>query len=139
MLHLRYLAGFKICFDFKISQSSEYAMVLNMSGLHNVPKKTFRNRCYDSILNMPWVLNMLVCSHHLLYQFYLKVFKSWFQCLDMLPDWIYSWDLKHCYFCPPLFLSDDLVRKYVMEGWFYSAAVIFIIHKSLKSFIQPFL
>ena len=47
MLDLRYLAGFWICFDFRIFQSSEYAMVLNMSGLHNVPKKTFHNMLWQ--------------------------------------------------------------------------------------------
>ena len=41
MLHLRYLTGFWICFDFKISQSSEYTRVLNMSGFHKVPNKSF--------------------------------------------------------------------------------------------------
>ena len=38
---------------------------------------------FDSILNMLWVLNILFCFHHLLYQLYLDVFKSYFQCLDM--------------------------------------------------------
>ena len=32
MSHLRYLAGFWICFDFRIYQSSEYTRVLNMPG-----------------------------------------------------------------------------------------------------------
>ena len=45
MLHLRYLAGFWICFDFRIYQSSEYTRVLNMSALHKVLNKIFRDRC----------------------------------------------------------------------------------------------
>ena len=41
MLHLRHLAGFWICFDFRIYQSSEYTRFPNISGLHKVLKKYF--------------------------------------------------------------------------------------------------
>ena len=57
MLHFRYFAGFWICFDFRIYQSSEYARFLNMSGLHQVLNKIFREYALDSeygtVLNMP--------------------------------------------------------------------------------------
>ena len=61
MLHLRYLAGFWICFDFRIYQSSEYTWFLNMSGLHKVSNKIFRDRFMDSWQYSEYatVLNML--------------------------------------------------------------------------------
>ena len=34
-----------MCFDFRICKSSEHARVLNMSKLHKVSNKLFRDRC----------------------------------------------------------------------------------------------
>ena len=65
MLHLRYLAGSWICFDFRIYQSCEYTTVLNMSGLHKFLKKIFPDRYltvyYEYALDSKYarVLNML--------------------------------------------------------------------------------
>ena len=44
-LHLRYLAGFWICVDFRMHQSFEYIRVLNKSGLHKILNKVFLDRC----------------------------------------------------------------------------------------------
>ena len=58
MLHLRYSAGFWICFDFRIYQSSEYTRFLNMSGLHKVLNKIFCDR-YLAVL---WIcLGFWIC------------------------------------------------------------------------------
>ena len=71
MLHVRYLAGFWICFDFKIKQSCEYTRDLNMSGLHTrfwikyfiidvwqYYGYALDSKMFDSIMDMPWILNM---------------------------------------------------------------------------------
>ena len=58
MLHLRYSAEFWICFDFRICQSSEYTRFLNISGLHKVLNKIFRDRC----LTVFWIcLGYWIC------------------------------------------------------------------------------
>ena len=79
ILHLIYLAGPWICFDFTIYQSCEYNRVLNMPRLHYVLNKIFHNRCSTVLwicfgfwicqgLNMPalhMVLNKILHSIYL--------------------------------------------------------------------------
>ena len=100
MLHLRYSAGFWICFDFRIYQSSEYTRFLNMSGLHKALNKIFRDRCLavfwiwlgfwichgskyagphkivDKILHHRYLTGLWICLEFSKYQCYTAFFRK---------------------------------------------------------------
>ena len=59
MLHLRYSAGYWICFDFRICPNCQYTRVLKMSGLRKVLNKLFHDRC----LTVLWIcLGFWICQ-----------------------------------------------------------------------------
>ena len=87
MLHLRYSAGFLICFDFRIYQSSECTRFLNMSGLYKFWIKYFmidvwQYSEYDLDSEYATVANMLG-SHKVVNEiFHHKYLTGFWICLD---------------------------------------------------------
>ena len=87
MLHLRDLAGFWICFDFRIYQSSECTRFLNMSGLYKFWIKYFmidvwQYSEYDLDSEYATVANMLG-SHKVVNKiFHHKYLTGFWMCLE---------------------------------------------------------
>ena len=119
MLQLRYLAGFWICFDFRIFQSSEYTRFLNMSGLHKVLNKIFCDRC----LAVFWICFWFWICHGSKYA------GATFSIIDIWQDSEYASSSENTQFCrkqPVIHVWQ--VSEYSLDSQSYRAWIYMVVN-----------